>query len=129
LNVEIRQPKATEPVLSYPLAASEEIVYSWWKVKPRILKTLAGRPWLSLDVFRRGRESEANWVTIRVMIPEDASNSGGIWNGIRDRIVTLLDRAEFDDVAVEIYRGSFYHYTEHGKKLLGPEDWRTEASL
>ncbi|KAM5476120.1 hypothetical protein MauCBS54593_000803 [Microsporum audouinii] len=127
LDVEISDPLAYMPILSYPVGPNDRIVHIWPSLKERILKILNGQRWHTLDVLRRGREDEERIITIIVTIREISGIVSRHWSGMRDRIVDVIDSVGLEDIAVEIARGDIYPQDTHDANVLDECDWNRKA--
>lgn len=128
LNIEITDPRAYEPTLTYPILSSDPFVAIWPGLRPDVLTVLEGKDWVLLCILRRGKGDGEKRITVCVTIRED---SGGDWVSVREGIIGLLDTRKLYDVAIEICRGEVLQpsIVTDDAAPLDARDWSAPAKF
>ena len=63
--------------------------------------------WLAVELLRRGTGATAEENPTTIVITIDQSSQID-WTQVREQIVELLEAFQFEDIAIEIGRGSIY---------------------
>lgn len=83
-----------------------------WKIlEPKILSLLGTKPWLALELLRRGQDlsGQNNPITVVIKI-EEHSNSD--WSLVRDKIVKLLE----DSDSAHLCGGDWARYRNYRRR-------------
>lgn len=116
-NVELADERGLKPVLSFIVERTSPILQKWQILEPKILSLLGTKPWLALELLRRGKDLTGNNNPITVVITiEEHSDSD--WSLIRDKIVKLLEDSDCAYLAVEIGRGMVTTGAEKDPRIL-----------
>lgn len=127
-NVEIADGRGLKPVESFGVAASERIYEAWPLLKKEVIRILGLRLWLALELLRRGKGDTAEENPITIVITIDRSPQPD-WTEVRERIVDLLESNHFEDVAVEIGRGSICRTAQKDSRLLWTDAYQMKAQM
>jgi hypothetical protein len=127
LNIEIASTAGITPLRSWEVEQENPVMKIWGDIRIILHKILYGRDWISLELFRRGKDyslDDTCPVTIVVTIEEESLSD---WNPIVDEIVQVIERYGMNDMAVEISRGRIVLH--HDQALLEIDDWEDEAKV
>lgn len=88
-NVELADEGGLKPILSFIVERTASILQKRPIIEPKIVSLLGTRPWLALELLRRGQHltRSSNPITV-VMTTEEESDSD--WSFVRDEVVKLL---------------------------------------
>lgn len=129
LNIEIIDPRASEPTLTYPILSDDPFIAIWAELRLAVLIMLEGKDWVLLSVLRRGKaDDDEKRITICITIREE---SDADWNSAREGTIALLDARKLYNVAIEIYRGQVGQASTliDNDISLAARDWRAPAKF
>jgi hypothetical protein len=126
LTIEILDERGLVPTRSATVDRNHPLVAAWPTLKPEFMEVLGLRDWLALELFMRRKGEERAIITIVVTIDE---NSTSDWSEVREGMITILDRNQFQEVAVEIVRGTIWRGAGSNRQILDVENWKVPAKL
>jgi hypothetical protein len=127
LNIEIASTTGITPLRSWEVELEHPVMKIWGDIRINLHKILYGRDWISLELFRRGKDYSLDGtcpVTIVVTIEEESLSD---WNPIVDEIVEVIDRYGMNDMAVEISRGTIVLHDDQARLKI--DNWEHEAKV
>lgn len=116
-NVELADERGLKPVFSSIVERTAPILQKWPIIEPQIVSLLGTRPWLAIELLRRGQDliSNSNPITVVITIEEESDSD---WSFVRDKVVKLLEDSDSAYVAVEIGWGNVNTDAEKDPRIL-----------
>ena len=128
VSVEIADVRGLQTVRSFAVNPQDMIYKSWPSIKKPIIEILGPRPWVTLELLRRGKGATAEENTNTIVITIETSSQSD-WTEVREQMIELLDTNNFEDIAVEIGRGSIYRLTQQNSRLLPNDAYEIGARI
>lgn len=128
VSVEVADVRGLQAVRSFAVNPQDMIYKSWPSTKKPIIEILGPRPWVALELLRRGKGATAEENTNTIVITIETS-SKSYWTEVREKMIELLEANNFEDIAVEIGRGSIYRSTQQDPRILPNDAYEIGARI
>lgn len=128
VSVEIADARGLQAVRSFAVNPQDMIYKSWPSIKKPIIEILGSRPWVALELLRRGKGATAEENTNTIVITIETSSQFD-WTEVREQIVELLEADNFEDIAVEIGRGGIYRLAQKDARVLPTDAYEIGAKI
>lgn len=131
MTVELADPTAFEPLLTFRIKDSDKIFHGWEKVRTEVLNFLDPNEVNMVGCYRRGRDESDNFLTVIVVVDTKINKS---WKATRERIIAVLDSYRLPMVGVEIMKGTVKRATKspvglHRSYIQGPAHFGASLGL